>query len=96
MIKLVHNHRRSMALGLSLLLPMLAGEVLAATINNGEKSAQTIVVTEGTTKRELVVAPGESAEFCASGCFVTLPNGDREALTGSEELTLSGGSVSIK
>lgn len=68
----------------------------AATVTNGDGSAQTIVVTEGASKQELVIAPGETVSFCPSGCFVTMPNGDREALNGGEAVIISGGQAKIK
>ncbi len=69
---------------------------MAATVTNGDSTAQTIVVTEGASKHELVIAPGETVNFCPSGCFVTMPGGDREALNGSEAVTISGGQAKIK
>ncbi len=53
-------------------------------------------MTEGGSKNELALAAGETVEFCQSGCFVTMPNGDREALTGSETIEISGGVAKIK
>lgn len=70
--------------------------VFAASVSNKDASAQTLVVTEGAAKRELIVSPGETVEFCPAGCFVTMPNGDREALTGGEAVTINGGKVTIK
>lgn len=70
--------------------------VFAANVTNKDASAQTLVVTEGAAKRELIVSPGESVDFCPSGCFVTMPNGDREALTGGETVTINGGKATIK
>ncbi|WP_343314650.1 hypothetical protein AAIB41_05645 [Brucella sp. BE17] len=68
----------------------------AADVTNQDSVAQTIVVTEGASKREMIVAPNETVDFCSSGCFVTFPNGDRQALTGEETITISGGKASIK
>lgn len=82
--------------GMMLSLSPLGGSALAAHIINNESVEQTIVVTEGASKRELVITAGEQAEFCPSGCFVTLPNGDREALTGSETITLKEGRATLK
>jgi hypothetical protein len=72
------------------------GGSYAAKISNKDSAAQTIVVTEGASKREMVVAPGDTVDFCSSGCFVTFPNGDREALTGDETITLTGGKATLK
>ena len=68
----------------------------AASVKNNDANAQTLVVTEGSNKTQLQVGAGETVEFCSSGCFVTFPNGDREALTGNETVEISGGKVSIK
>lgn len=72
------------------------GSAFAASVTNSDTSAQTIVVTEGSSKSELQVGAGETVEFCSSGCFVTFANGDREALTGGETVEIKGGKVSIK
>jgi hypothetical protein len=79
-----------------LLVGMSAGSAFAASIKNDDASAQTIVVTEGSSKTELQVGANETVEFCNNGCFVTFPNGDREALTGVESVEIKGGKVSIK
>ncbi len=75
-------------------LPMAGA--YAAELTNQDSGAQTIVVTEGASKREMIVAPNETVDFCSAGCFVTFPNGDRQALTGEETITISGGKISIK
>ena len=68
----------------------------AASVINRDAEAQTLMVTEGADKAELTVGPGETLEFCEGGCFVTMPNGDRQALTGSETVVISGGAATIK
>ncbi len=75
---------------------IVAGPAFAASLKNSDASAQTVVVTEGSSKTQLQVAAGDTVEFCSSGCFVTFPNGDREALTGGESIEIKGGKVSIK
>jgi hypothetical protein len=79
-----------------LLSAVSTGSAFAASVKNDDASAQTIVVTEGSSKTELQVGAGETVEFCNGGCFVTFPNGDREALKGSEAVEIKGGKVSIK
>lgn len=69
---------------------------VAATAVNNDKEPRTLIVTEGSSKSELSLAAGESVEFCSNGCFVTLPNGDLEALTGAETVTISNGVAKIK
>lgn len=68
----------------------------AASAVNKDNETRTLIVTEGGGKSELTLAGGETVEFCASGCFVTLPNGDLEALTGSETVVISGGNATVK
>ncbi|WP_295806723.1 hypothetical protein [uncultured Nitratireductor sp.] len=63
----------------------------AASVVNRDSEPQTLVVTEGGSQSELVVGAGETIEFCSAGCFVTMPNGDREVLTGSETVEISEG-----
>ncbi|UGY09141.1 hypothetical protein [Phyllobacterium pellucidum] len=72
------------------------GSAYAASVKNNDTNAQTLVVTEGSTKTQLQVGAGETVEFCSGGCFVTFPNGDREALTGGETVEMTGGKISIK
>ncbi|MBJ6131316.1 hypothetical protein JAU75_00505 [Ochrobactrum sp. Q0168] len=86
----------TIGLGAVLMLAASMGGSYAAKISNKDSAAQTIVVTEGASKREMVVAPGDTVDFCASGCFVTFPNGDREALTGDETITITGGKATLK
>ncbi len=74
------------------ILSALGGQGIAASAVNLDNEPRTLVVTEGGNQTELAVAAGETVEFCPSGCFVTMPNGDREALTGSETIEISGGS----
>lgn len=73
------------ALALAVATPAAAS---AATVTNRDDTAHTLIVTEGGQQVELSIGPGESIEICPSGCFVTMPNGDREVLTGSERLEI--------
>ena len=68
----------------------------AASAVNLDNEPHTLVVTEGGSKSELAIGAGETVDFCPSGCFVTLPNGDLEALTGGETIEISGGVARIK
>jgi hypothetical protein len=74
----------------------LSGQGIAASAVNLDAEPRTLIVTEGGSKSELALAAGETVEFCTAGCFVTMPNGDREALTGSETIEISGGVAKIK
>jgi hypothetical protein len=72
------------------------GEAFAASATNLDSEPRTLLVTEGGSQTELAVGGGETVEFCPTGCFVTMPNGDREALTGSEIIEISNGVAKIK
>lgn len=64
------------------------GGAVAATVTNADDTAHILVVTEGGNQSEVTIGPGETIDICPSGCFVTMPNGDREVLTGSETLQI--------
>ena len=68
----------------------------AASIMNADGQAYTLVVTEGGQQAEVGIGAGETKQLCASGCFITMPNGDREALSGSETVEINGGKASFK
>ncbi|GAA4115971.1 hypothetical protein GCM10023067_18210 [Aminobacter aganoensis] len=74
----------------------MSGAAHAASAVNLDTEPRTLIVTEGGSKTELALAAGETVEFCSNGCFVTMPNGDREALTGAETVEISGGVARIK
>jgi hypothetical protein len=80
----------------TLVLSAAATGAYAASAVNMDSEPRTLVVTEGGSKGELPIGPNETVDFCQSGCFVTLPNGDIEALTGSETVEISGGVARIK
>lgn len=61
---------------------------LAATVTNRDDTAHVIVISEGGTQTDMTIAPGETVSICPAGCFVTMPNGDREVLTGTETLEI--------
>ena len=73
-----------------------AGSAHAASAVNLDNEPRTLIVTEGGSKTELALAAGETVDFCPNGCFVTLPNGDLEALTGTETVEISGGVARVK
>lgn len=68
----------------------------AASAVNLDSEPRTLIVTDGGSKSELAIGAGETVDFCPNGCFVTMPNGDIEALTGSETVEISGGVARIK
>jgi hypothetical protein len=79
-----------------LLVPALAASPgLAASLTNQDGETRTLVVTENGVKSELVIGAGETVSFCATGCFITLPSGDRAALAGTESVELVGSDAII-
>lgn len=68
----------------------------AASAVNLDNEPRTIIVTEGGNRQEISLGAGETVEFCSGGCFVTMPNGDRQALTGGETIEISGGAGKLK
>ena len=81
----------------SLFIVVLAsGLASAATITNKDGEAVLLVVTEGGQKTEVGIEPGKSITVCGGGCFVTMPNGDRETLSGGETVEIIGGKATIK
>lgn len=77
-------------------LVLVSASAQAATLVNKGKNPVTIVVTEDGQKNEVTAGAAETVEFCLAGCFVTFPNGDRQALTGSETVEITGDSVLIQ
>jgi hypothetical protein len=73
-----------------------AASAQAANAVNLDSEPRTLIVTEGGSKSELTLAAGETVDFCPSGCFVTLPNGDIQPLTGGETIEISGGVGRVK
>lgn len=74
-----------------ILFAVPGASAIAATITNRDAEAHTLTVSEGGSQSEVSIGAGETIEICPSGCFVTMPNGDREALTGSETIDIEAG-----
>jgi len=68
----------------------------AATIINKDSQPYMLKITESGQQSEIGIAPGESVDVCSAGCFLTMPNGDRETLAGTETVEIVGGKASIK
>lgn len=69
---------------------------LAASVTNKDGETQVLVIVEGGSRMEVAIEAGATQTICSSGCFVTLPNGDRIGLTGGETVEIEGGAASIK
>ncbi|MFN3549418.1 MAG: hypothetical protein ACK4U0_18180 [Mesorhizobium sp.] len=82
--------------GAVLVLLAISSPVLAASALNNDTEVRVLVVTEGSKQEELAIAPGQTVQFCFSSCFVTMPDGDRFALSGNEVIEITGGRARIK
>lgn len=83
---------------LTVALVLLAGasSAFSADVTNTDAQDVVLVVVEGESRMEIALAPGATESICPSGCFVTLPSGDRIGLTGGETVEISNGSATIK
>lgn len=68
----------------------------AASITNGDTSAIVLGVVENGNRLDVAIEPGASETICPGGCFITLPNGDRLGLGGSEDVQILNGSAVVK
>ncbi len=77
-------------LGISAAVALVAAPAIAfaATVTNTDNEAHTLVITEGGQQVEVEISAGDTIEICPTGCFVVMPNGDREVLTGTERLEI--------
>ncbi len=82
--------------GMALILVTSSSVTHAASLENKDSSTQTVTVTEDGVRNELAVAAGEVINFCGGGCFITMPNGDRAALSGNEAVQIVDGAAIIK
>ena len=76
----------------------LAGALpaIAADITNGDKKPVVIDVVENGNRSKLPLPAGATESICPSGCFITVPNGDRIGLSGAETVEISGGAAIVK
>jgi hypothetical protein len=63
----------------------MSAPAMAASVTNKDGDTQVLVIVEGGSRMEVALEPGATETICPTGCFVTLPNGDRIALNGGEE-----------
>lgn len=91
------HHKKTVSLSAvvaaSLALTAGAG---AATLTNKDTESYTVIVTEDGVKNELAIVGGETLTFCNSGCFLTLPSGNKAALAGSESVEIINGEAVVK
>ncbi len=74
----------------------MAAPAMAASVTNKDADTQVLVIVEGGSRVEIALEPGTTETICPAGCFVTLPNGDRIALNGGEDVEIEGGAASVK
>lgn len=75
---------------------LTASTAFAASVVNRDEETHTITVTENGDQSRISIAKDETVQFCEAGCFVTMPNGDREVLTGSETIEIEQGRGRIR
>lgn len=68
----------------------------AASVSNAGPSAIVLTVVEDGSRTEVAIDAGASETICPSGCFLTLPNGDRIGLEGGESVEIKDGAATIK
>lgn len=81
--------------GLVIFLGAASGAWAASVTNAGSASIVLQVVEDG-NRSEVAIDAGASETICPSGCFVTLPNGDRIGLEGGETIEIKDGSATVK
>ena len=86
---------KTIILGTAVSMAMIGGAA-AASITNKDSQPQVLIVTEAADKIEMVVEAGATVNFCPTGCFVTMPSGDRETFSGSESIDIVNGAAVIK
>lgn len=84
------------SLSASLLLATLTAPAFAATLTNSDSTPLQLTITEPRGRTDVAIEPGATEDICPAGCFVTLPNGDRLGLSGSETIEVKGGAAQIK
>ena len=60
----------------------------AASLTNKDSNNHVVIVTENGVRSELSIAAGQTLTFCPAGCFVTMPSGQKAALSGSESVQI--------
>jgi ferredoxin-like protein FixX len=72
------------------------GTAGAANITNSDSESHVLIVTEGSAKAEVIIDAGARIQICPAGCFITMPSGDRETLSGEETIEILNGAAVIK
>lgn len=72
------------------------GAAFAASVSNTGSSPVVLTIVEDGNRSEVAIDAGASETICPSGCFLTLPNGDRIGLEGGETVEIKDGSATVK
>lgn len=70
--------------------------VEAATIKNTDQKTESLVVAEGSSRRDVSLKADQTVDICPKGCFVTFPNGDRFAIKATDTIEINGSRASFK
>lgn len=87
---------KSMMCGLCLALLLPAAAASAATLINAGSEPVVVQVSEASGRMDVSLDPGAQEEVCPSGCFLTLPSGDRVGLAGGETVEIKDGTAHIQ
>lgn len=87
---------KSMLFGMVASLLLSAGSPMAATLINAGSEPVVVQVSEASGRVDVSLDPGAQEDVCPSGCFLTLPSGDRIGLAGGETVELENGSAHVK
>lgn len=68
----------------------------AASVLNSDAEPRTLIVTEDERRTEILLAPGQAAQFCPRGCFVIMPDRAFEVLTGAEFIEIRDGQAHFR
>lgn len=83
-------------LAVTAVLVSVTGGAFAASVSNTGSSPVVLTVVEDGNRTEVAIDAGASETICPSGCFLTLPNGDRIGLEGGETVEIKDGAATVK
>ncbi len=87
---------KSMFCGVVAALLIPAGLVQAATLINVGSEPVVVQVSESSGRMDVSLDPGSQEDVCPTGCFLTLPSGDRIGLAGGETVEIDKGTAHIR
>lgn len=87
---------KSIVCALFVALSIPAVPATAAMLVNDGADPVVVQVSEASGRMDVSLDPGASEEVCPSGCFLTLPSGDRIGLAGGETVEIRDGTAHIQ